>query len=42
MSDTKKMLQAVINGQSALKDELIKKIEEALLALDVLGNPTLP
>ena len=28
MDETKKMLQAVINGQSALKEELLKKIDE--------------
>ena len=27
MDDTQKMLKAIINGQSSLKDELIKRIE---------------
>ena len=27
MDDTKKMLRAIVNGQSAMKEELIKKID---------------
>ncbi len=36
MDDTKKMLQAVINGQSALKEELLKVIEKVDLKVDGL------
>jgi predicted nucleic acid-binding Zn-ribbon protein len=36
MDDTKKMLQAVINGQGALKEELLKVIEKVDLKVDGL------
>ena len=36
MDDTKKMLQAVINGQSALKEELLQVIEKVDLKVDGL------
>ena len=36
MDETKKMLQAVINGQSSLKEELIQRIEKIDLKVDNL------
>ena len=33
MNDTKKMLRAIINGQSANKDELLKKIDNVEVKL---------
>lgn len=38
MDDTKKMLRAVINGQSAMKSELITKIDSVDKKVDKLDN----
>ena len=41
MDDTKKMLQAIINGQSAMKSELLAKIDSVdkkVVSLDEKGN----
>lgn len=38
MDDTKKMLRAVINGQSAMKEELLKKIDGLDKKVDKLGK----
>jgi len=42
MNDTKTMLRAIINGQSALKEELLKKIEgvDKKLSSDIGGLRT--
>ena len=34
MKDTKKMLRAIINGQSALKQDLLKKIDSVDIKVD--------
>ena len=38
MNDTQKMLQAIINGQSALKQELSGKIDKVDQKVDRLGE----
>lgn len=38
MDDTKKMLRAVINGQSAMKAELLTKIDSVDKKVDKLGE----
>lgn len=38
MSDTKSMLRAIINGQSALKEELLNKIDKVDKKVDLLGE----
>lgn len=38
MDDTHKMLQAIINGQSALKQELVSKIDKVDKKVDKLGG----
>ena len=38
MNDTQKMLQAIINGQSAIKQELAGKIDRIDLKVDRLGE----
>ena len=38
MNDTQKMLQAIINGQSTLKQELLSKIDKVDLKVDKLDE----
>lgn len=38
MDETKKMLQAVINGQSALKEELLNKIQDVNLKVEKVNS----
>ncbi len=38
MNDTQKMLQAIINGQSTLKGELLSKIDKVDRKVDKLGG----
>lgn len=38
MNDTQKMLQAIINGQSTLKGELLSKIDKVDQKVDKLGG----
>ncbi len=38
MNDTQKMLQAIINGQSTLKGELLKKIDQVDKKVDGLAE----
>jgi hypothetical protein len=38
MDDTKKMLQTIINGQSAMKSELLGEIKKVDLRIDVLAK----
>lgn len=38
MNDTQKMLQAIINGQSTLKGELLKKIDDVDKKVDKLAG----
>lgn len=38
MDDTKKMLQAIINGQSAMKSELLTKIDKVEKKVDNLDK----
>lgn len=38
MDETKKMLQAIINGQSSMKSELLQKIEKLDLRMDKLDK----
>lgn len=38
MNDTQKMLQAIINGQSAIKQELSSKIDKVDLKVDKLDE----
>jgi len=38
MNDTQKMLQAIINGQSSLKEELLKKVDSVDQKVDKLAG----
>jgi len=38
MNDTQKMLQAILNGQNAIKQELVVKIDKVDQKVDRLGN----
>jgi len=38
MNDTQKMLQAIIHGQNALKQELVTKIDKVDKKIDRLGD----
>ena len=38
MNGTQKMLQAIINGQSTLKQELLSRIDKVDLKVDKLGK----
>ncbi|MBI2337768.1 hypothetical protein HYU95_01160 [Candidatus Daviesbacteria bacterium] len=38
MNDTNKMLQAILNGQNALKQELISRIDKVDLKVDKVGK----
>lgn len=38
MNDTQKMLQAILNGQSAVKQELLSKIDKVDQKVDRIGD----